>query len=301
MSTTANQVFEWVMAIADELSPTGTVNPSDTNDYKFRTPAILNSLQSELIKPGDIYSTHEVSHKPATTIVGLFDVLEYEGVELTREGAGQAKAYYLEADGEGTIYVEDYTGTWNTLATITVPNTVTDFTAYSGVLTPTSGSTATRFRFTGTYRYLVKNFALFSAPFQLARIPIYRPYFKATMPTDFKSVDQIVNEEADQYNISATYKWEGKNELYIPWEFAGNIRIVYRPVPSLVSAITDTLQVDDVTARTLMVYGLGMELYKDENADLYNHFLSKYEKLKSQAMKAPPATEQTIVNVYGGI
>jgi hypothetical protein len=301
MSVTAQQVFEAVMAMADELSSTGTINPSDTDDYKYRTPAILSTLQAELIKPGDIFSTYEISHKPATIIAGSFELLEYEGEELTVEGEGQAKAYYIETDGEGTIYIEDYTGAWNTLATITVPNTVTDFTAYSGVLTPTSGSTKTRLRFTGTYRYLVKNYALFSAPFQVARIPQYRPWFKATMPTDFKSVDQVVDEESNQYNVNSSYKWEGKSDLYIPWDFEGNIRIVYRPIPSTITAMTDTLQVDDVTARTLMVYGLGRELYKDENSDLYNHFKDQYQVAKSEASKAPPSTETTIVNVYGGI
>jgi hypothetical protein len=301
MSTTAQQVFEWVMSIADELSSTGTINPSDTNDYKYRTPAILNTLQSELIKPGDIFSTHEISHKPASTVVGSFDVLEFEGTELTMEGNGQAKSYYFEVDGECTIYIEDYTGNWNTLATITVPNTITDFTAYSGVITPTTGATKTRYRFTSNYRYLIKNYALFSAPFPASRIPQYRPWLKVSMPSNFKSINQIVEEVSDQYNVSSSYKWEGKADLYIAWEFEGNIRIVYRPIPSIITAITDVLEVDDITARTLMVYGLGAELYKDENEDLYKHFKSRYEFLKLESMKAPPSTEQKIVDVYGGM
>ena len=298
MSITAQNIFEWVMAIADELTNTGTINPSDTNDYKYRTPAILNVLQANLLKKGDIFSTYEISHKPADMVVGSFNVEEFIGTDLTFEGPSSCYGYHFEIDGEATVYIEDYTSSWNTLATISVPSTVTDFTAYSGVVTPTTGASKSRVRFSGTYRYLVKNFGLFKYKYAASRLPSYRPWVLKTMPSDFKSLDQIVNEECDQYNKNTTYKWEGKNSLYVNWWYEGNIRIVYRPVPGTIDDITDIVQVDDVTARTLMVYGLGMELYKDENETLYSHFKNMYESILANT-KQQPSNEEAITNHYG--
>lgn len=299
MSITANNIFEWVMAIADELETDGTINASNTNDYKYRTPSILNTLQAELLKSGDIYATpYEISHKPAEMVVGSFETGEFVGTDLTYEGDGACYGYYFETDGEGTVYIEDYTSGWNVKATVSVANTVTDFTAVKALITPTTGATRSRIRFSGTYRYLFKNYGLFKRSFTLARLPDYRAWIKKDMPSDFKSVDQIIEETSSNYDKSVNYKWEGKSSLYIPWEYDGNIRIVYRPIPETIDAITDTVQVDDVTARTMMVYGLGMELYKDENDVLYRHFKDKYDEQKKLSEKKQLASVE-ITNYYG--
>lgn len=307
MSTTAQEIFALTMAFADQLEDSGEMNPDDTASYAVRTPGILTALQAEMIKPGDIYSTFEISNKPATNLLGYmsgFDFVEYDGTTKTFEATGNVKAYYFEVDGEGTVYVEDFTGIWNTLATIVVPNTVTDFTAYKGIVTPTVGASKSRLRFTGTYRYLITNYAMFSTPYQLSKVPDFRPWVKKTMPLDFKSIDQIIEEYPQrQYGKSSTYKWEGRGDLYINYFYEGNIRIVYRPVPSKITALTDVMQVDDVTARTIMPYGLGAELFKEEGKDnnLYSHFLKRFNELKALSMIKAPMSETSILNMYGSM
>jgi hypothetical protein len=62
--------------------------------------------------------------------------------------------------------------------------------------------------------------------------------------------------------------------------------------------MTDTLQVDDVTARGVLPWGLAMEFYKDDETK-FAYFERRYREMKSMAMMKQPASEQQILNVYG--
>jgi hypothetical protein len=143
---------------------------------------------------------------------------------------------------------------------------------------------------------------LFSVPFELeADVPDYRPWVKKQMPLDFKSVNEIINEyPSKQYTQDASYKWEGRRDFYMSYFYDGNVRIVYRPVPSMITALTDTMQLDDVTARTVVPYGLAAHLMLDENPATGSYFNGRYEDLKKEASKEPPAPTEQIENLYGG-
>ena len=303
MSTTANDVFMLALAFAGDLDENN--QPDDVDDLAVYTPHILTALQAELIKSGDIFSTYEIANKPATNMLGYssgHDYAEFIGDEITRECSGSVKAYYFEVSDNATVYVEDYTGSWNTLATITAEPTASGYTAYKGLVTPTAGATKSRLRFAGTYRYIFTNYAMFSVLFaSVNEIPTYRPWFKVTMPSDFKSLDQVVNEYPQrQYGRDSNFKWEGRGDLYINYYYEGNIRIVYRPVPGVITALTDVLQVDDVSARSILPWGLAAELYKSDETK-YKHFLNRYKEMKALSMLKQPVTESAILDMYGGI
>jgi hypothetical protein len=307
MAMTVLEVFELTMDIFRERELTGLLNPTNTDEYKVLTPGILNIFQAELLKNSDIYSTLELSRSPLTNLLGFishFDIQEhgttYPAIDLICEATSLATAYYFEVDGEATVYVEDFNGTWNTLATINVPDTVTKFTAYKGIVTPSAGATKSRLRFSGTYFYRTINRALFGIPLKTSQVPDYAPWVKISMPSDFKSVDQVVTEYPDrQYAKEANSKWEQNKDYYVNYFYNGKIRIVYKPVPVKLTAMTDAIQVDDVTARTLLPYGLAAELAKEENEEFYEHFMNRYKELKMQSMMKAPVSEQAIVDVYG--
>lgn len=304
MSTTAQQVFELSMALIDEVLNDGTISPSDTVTYEAKTTRLLTLLQAELIKQGDIFSTYEISNSPITNLLGdkaEYNILEFVGSEFTIECFGSAKAYYFEVDRVGTVYVEDYNGVWNTIATVTTTNTPEGFTAYRNVVTPSIGATRSRLRFAGTYYYRTVNRALFAIPFAVAAdVPVYRPWVKKTMPDDFKSVNEIIKEESSTYSKDANYKWEGRRDLYIDYYYKGNIRIQYRPVPAIITDLADTMQVDDVTATLVVPYGLAAHLLLGENDSKASFFNDRYEELKREASKRPPASFEKITDVYGG-
>jgi hypothetical protein len=295
MSTTVQQILD----LAEELL--------DDNSAEFATkaPSLCTIIQNELVSAGigDLYAKYEVSNKPLTNLLGYisnFDTRAFEGTDLTFEGNGQCKAYYFEIDRPGTIYVEDYTGTWNALATITSTATG-QFTAYKGVVTPTAGATKSRLRFSGSYYYLCINRALFNVAFASAGdVTIYAPWVKKTMPADFKSVTQIINEYPErQYTKDSNYKWESRNELYVNYYYDGKVRVEYKPVPITLTALTDTVQIDDLTATSVMPYGLAALLSTSSNKTVTNYFEDKYSEMKARAQLKQPLGESTIMDVYG--
>lgn len=300
---TAQQIFDMAMDFMDKRSVTGVIDQTKTKRYQVRTPSILTAWQNEISKNGDLYSTYEISNKPATNLFGYtngMDYIRYEGKEFTKEVLGSAKYYYLESDGEGTIYIEDFNGSWNTLATINVPSSVTSFTAYKGIVTPSSGATKSRIRLTGSYSYLITNYAMFDIPVNPNKMFDFRPWIEKQMPDDFKSVDQIINEYPDrQYSKDTTFKWEGKRDLYVNYFYEGNIRIVYKPVPIKITALTQTLQVDDITA-TNGAYYLAAHLLLVEDPASASFFNERFMELKIEGQKKAPVVIDSIVDVYEG-
>jgi hypothetical protein len=321
MSTTVGEVFNLTMDLMDERNDAGSLTESDVVGYRVKTFGILNILQAELLKQGDIYSTYSISNKPAKNELGFnsnFNVEEFVGIDKTYETDSISKAYYFEADNEGTVYIEDYTGSWNVLATINTTIAYSGFLPYKGVVTPTTGATRSRIRFSGTNYYRHVNRALFNIPFvNSSSVPDYRPWVKKDMPSDFKSVDQIVSEYVDlanntygQYAKDANYKWEGRNSLYMDYYFEGNMRVVYHPIPNLLTFtgvgnstidLSQTLTVDDITARNILPYGVASHLLLVENSASASFFNQRYEELKFQSTRQQPASAEQIINIYGGI
>lgn len=300
MSVTALQIFEHTMALMDELNDDGTV-ADNTADYRARSPRIINVLQNELMPVGDLYKTHEISNSYIENQLGEhFDIIEHEDSDLIYEAIG-SKAYYFEVDGEATVYVEEeIAGVWTALTTVSAPNTVTSFTAYKGSLTPSSTSNKVRLRFSGTKYYRTNNRALFAYSFNT--VPDYRPWIKKQMPTDFKSIDQIIAEYPDkQYVINNDYKWEGKRDLYINYSYNGSLRIIYKPILTPITTINDTLEIDDMTAYNILPWGLGQALLATENPSLSDFMGQKYDEAKRSQSPEVPASEQPIEDKYGGI
>jgi len=301
MSVTANDVFMLTLALSGDLDDNG--QPDDVTDLEVRAPYILTTLQVEHLKTGDIFSAFEISNKPVINMLGYssgHDYVEFLGEDITRETSGSIKAYYFEVSDDAVVYIEDFTGLWNTLATINCSPTAGGYTAYKAKVTPTAGATKSRIRFSGTNRYVFTNYAMFSVPFATSNdVPVYRPWVEKQMPSDFKSVDQIIEEyPQNQYTKGANFKWEGRNKLYINYYYEGNIRIVYRPVPLAVTSMTDALQVDDVTARSVLPWGLAMELYKDDEIK-FAYFERRYREMKSMSMTKQPVSEIQMLDVYG--
>lgn len=305
MSTTVQEVFNISMDLMSKRLESGILSEDEIKRYSVKTPSIITLLQSELIQNGDLYSTFEISNKPLKNMLGdgsNFNITEYEDEELIYEASGSVKAYYFEVDAPCTVYIEDYDGSWNTLETIT-DTTATSFTAYKGVVTPTSGATKSRLRFTGSYYFRTINRAMFDVSLQdSTRVPEYRPWFKKSMPSDFKSVDEIIKETPTrQYNNFTNFKWEGRRDLYINYFFEGNIRIIYHPIPIAISALTDTLQVDDVTARTILPYGLSAHLLLVENPDSASFFQQRFEELKFNTTRKKMTSIEKITDVYSNL
>lgn len=305
---TVETIFVKALALIDELLPSGVYDPAKVADYKGRTVALVDMCQKELFKAGDYFKIHELAWYPAGNMLGYesgFDITEFVGHDLTYETpkAG-AKAYYFEADSNGgTAYIEDYTGTWNTLATINLVNTTSGFVPYKGAVTPTGGATKSRIRFSGTNYYKTVNRALFDTSFENGKIPVYQPWVKVALPTDVKRIDQVIIEYPEQkYARDSVYKieWSGTRQyLYIQYYFKGKIRVQYKPVPTTITATTDTLEIDDITAQLISFYLAENFAAAEQNDYLAGLFKNKYNELKNESFFKQPIGNAEIIDVYG--
>lgn len=71
-----------------------------------------------------------------------------------------------------------------------------------------------------------------------------------------------------------------------------------RPVP-ITDLDNQDVQVDDIQANTLLVYGLAAKLMADENKPLANFMQQEYERLSGIFLKPKPVTPEKREDVYG--
>lgn len=121
-------------------------------------------------------------------------------------------------------------------------------------------------------------------------------YQEYAMPSDFQTEQQIIGINGG-YNNIADFKWENKN-LLISDDFVGTIKVVYYPIPAPLTAMTDTLVLDDITCRTLLVNGLASRLLTNENRVLANYFNDIYMEMKSRPKKRKIAQVEPIQDKY---
>jgi hypothetical protein len=307
MAETVKSLFMKARALLDEYSDDGSLIPdADVIDLQQKTIPLADMAQKELYKTGKLYKTLEFTMKPAQNMLGLlsnFNIVDFIGIPQyypNESGIAGAKAYYFEADGEGIVTIEEKQGaSWVAINTINIPATITSLTPFKGQIAPIASSNPIRLVFNGTTHYRHVNRALYAFPFAVGKIPDYRPWIRITMPSDFRSVDAIVEEYPErQYSRSINYKWEGFKDLYINYFFEGNIRVIYKPIPTTLTTINDVLEIDDITAQAI-VYYVAARLAPFENKELVTYFESKFLELKIESQTETPMAAQTIIDVYG--
>ena len=312
MSYTIEQLFTRACSLVDSLKNDGSVDAATTADYRGRTLTLVDMAQKELLRQGDYFKTYELARHPVESMFGMksgFDIQEYKAdedliFEVINNKYGGVKAYYFESDSNsGTAYIEDYTTTWNTLATISLSNTGIGFVAYNGAVTPTSGATKSRIRFSGTDYYKTINRALYNFKFETGKVPVYEPWVKVDLPTDVKTIDKVITEYPFmKYGPDSFYKieWENNRQsLFVDYCFSGKIRVQYKPIPTVPTAFTDTILIDDVTAQAICYFLAYNFVATEQNEYLTGLFKSQFESLKAQAMNKQPQGEAIVTDFYG--
>ena len=124
-------------------------------------------------------------------------------------------------------------------------------------------------------------------------------YIAHTMPSDFYNESQLISIETEgNYEKLTDYKWEGNNILLIPDKFVGTIKVVYKPIPAPITALTDELILDDITCRTILTNGLASRLLTNENKVLAGYFNQIYNELKNRPKMRKLANAETIKDHY---
>ena len=298
---TAQQILDIALSLMDERLVDGSLSTDDTALYAVNTPFLLNQLQTELLRDADYYKTLDLSFNPIKAISGGFHVRTHTDEDINFLGNELTKAYYFEVDDDATVYVEDYTGSWNTLETITATSE-SGFTAYKGIVTPTANATKSRIRFSGDYYYNYRNTALYSQPFATDdKVPEYRGFRKVSMASDFGIlVDHIKEQPNGNYVKSGNFKWENNNTLFVNHNYSGSIRMNYKPIPVFITILSETLSLDDYLSVSVLPYGLAAKLLIHEDLTKADYFEQKYQEALFKIKQPKPANADDIVDVYGG-
>jgi hypothetical protein len=302
--TTVQKIIYDARALLNEFTDDGVIiSEADLLDLTASAIRFVDMGQKELLAVGNLYKTHKIVNKSYVNQIegNQFEIVDYMGdAQYYPLNGVVAKAYYLEVDSDATVTIEELEGgVWSTLVTI---NAVTDeLTAYKGTITPSTVGNLIRIKFAGTYHYRHQNRCLFNVPFAPTKVPDYRPWIKYTMPSDFIMVDSVVKEyPIKQYTKDASYKWEGFKDLYVNYDFEGEIRVIYKPVPTVITSANQTLEIDDISANALSYYVAG-KIAPHEYPELTNFFEQKYEEIRNQLKIKMPSSEQPITDVYGGL
>jgi len=73
-----------------------------------------------------------------------------------------------------------------------------------------------------------------------------------------------------------------------------------RPISTVITALTDSVGVDDFLAQTIMPYGLAAHLLLDENPTAAGFFQQRYDELLAKYGKNTPSDFADITQTYGG-
>lgn len=301
---TVQEVLYDVRTLLDEYNEDGVVLSGDeVTTLETNGLRVLNMATQEIFRNSNYYKEKIISHDRIKNMLG--DLTQFNKEQFTGEdsyypvsGLVGAKAYFFTVDSDATVYVQEYNGTaWNNLETL---NIVTDEEVdYKGQITPTDTSYPIRLVFSGTTFYRHSNRCLYEYNFKT--IPDYRPWVRYTMPDDFGELDKIVKEyPVRQYSIDANFKWEGHNVLAVNVFCNETLTVIYKPIPPVLTALTDDMPVINPTALEFIKYATAAKLAVNENPDVVSFFEQKANELKFETLKKQPASEEKITDVYFG-
>lgn len=149
---------------------------------------------------------------------------------------------------------------------------------------------------TSTMNYKVRSYSLLTTlQSEIVRTsPLYKTitvtetgtngYQEITIPSDFISIYQIYDTDLvmlDDYKILG-------NKLFVPNNFNGSI--VYRNMPTTVTALTDIAPFSDYIETTVIPYGLASLLLLTENTSVASFFNQKYTEALSTIKRIQPTS-----------
>ena len=308
MAVLAQDLFNKLLAIIDNFTEDGVAIPDAENiDVQKKFIVFADMAQKELWKYNKVTKQVEITSKPPENRLGRtsnFNIVDFEGDAQyypNEDGVTDVQGYSIKVDGDCTItFEEEIASVWTQIEQLT-PTSISTLTLYKGVLTVTSTDNPVRMVISGTTHFRHKDRALWKVLYQADKVPEYAAWVKYDMPSDFNAIDEVVEEfPTRQYKESPNFKMENYRDYYYNFYFEGLIRITYKPIPIAITALTDTMQIDDVLAQAI-VYDIGAKVGFYENKDVVNYCEQRRIEAKIEASSEQPASEEAIGNVYSGV
>jgi hypothetical protein len=121
---------------------------------------------------------------------------------------------------------------------------------------------------------------------------------KESLPTDFKSVREIIFIDSDSQMYSIKYRQFG-SDIYFYYKGVGTVRMLYIPIPAAITALTQTLAVDDITASCAAYYLDEQFALSEQDTDVSKWCGDKYKELRDSLILQSPFIPEEIEDVYG--
>lgn len=235
---------------------------SDTADWRLRLPELLCDAQRMAAEVCPIWKRREIAHFPprnrARTAGG---VMIHAEKDIVIEAA-EARAFSFRAMGSFTAYLEAAGELrWQVLRTIS-GDTGGDFRHFCGRIE--GNPRHLRLRFAGSYRYLVRDAALYAENFPSdADIPKDSKAVWYPAPKDYYRFGRVLRDGQP----CEGYRWYLDGNLSIPNEETGVYVLEYGAYPAAIGENTpdDTeLEVEDCAQRLLPYYAAAMLLGEED-------------------------------------
>lgn len=316
---TGQEIFERSMAVMDEISETGTLNPDDVAEYEAKAPLLLDIWSKRMAKTAGVKKSFEISCFRKKNLLGdlnhISKIIENNGTTDEYSGIG-ANCFYLEVDGDCTVAFKenggslsgkysfnggeetDFTDTIN----ITVPSGTTSFLTLKGILSPSSQLSTITMAISGNFYFKHNNRAL--SPYKYAsalKVPDFKPYYRVEMPDDFISRSQIISETPQwQYNEGSTsVKWENDKELYVMFSYEGIVRINYVSLPAKITSLSQTIEYPENVAMSAVPYLVKHFARADMNDEIAKDAKEEFAQMYVDATVQEALTPTEILDVYG--
>jgi len=305
-------IINKVLALIDAYSSRGVIISAEKNaDIIKKSILFADMAQKELWAYSKNTKQIELTHRQQPNRLGTlsnFNLVDFKGDTQyypSEGGIANVNGYSFKVNEEASdnaviTFEELVSGVWTELVTVT-PTSITELTVYKGVLTVTDTSNPVRMKISGTEHFLHKDRALWEYKYKVDSVPTYEAWVKEELPDDFNETENVIEEFPErQYNEMVNYKLENFRDFYFNFDFEGVIRITYKPIPSTITSVDDTIQIDEVLAQTI-VYDIISKIGFTEDTALVNWAEGRRLEAKSESIKSEPANETSIINVYGGV
>jgi hypothetical protein len=109
-------------------------------------------------------------------------------------------------------------------------------------------------------------------------------YTEITLPADYIAMYQLLD---SNLNLVDDFKIIGR-KLYVRYDLNGTL--IYRYVPAVVTALSETTPYDNMIATTVIPNALAAQLLINENTTLANYFNQRYIELLNKIKTKEPAS-----------
>lgn len=215
------------------------------DDNRFIYAANRALLQVNSIRP--VTKAYIINHKPLENKIKSAGFEPIEKDEDLCFYAEDVKSYYFEADGSGTLYVEQQItpdGEWDRIMSA-IEFATSGFEAKSGFIKKDGAfvSGQVRLRFTGKYIYSVKCVAMYSGRYSdneedIPAFEAFKGYDISKLAPDFLSLAKPPVVESDDITyLNQGYTVENGRVILLPYDKKGVYKVIYNKRPLVITSV----------------------------------------------------------------